>query len=275
MSLITVSSAFGSGGEKIAKKISEQLGIEFFDDSKLQERALAIGVSSKDLEDINEKEPRLFDRLFTNKPAIYLELLGAVIHDIASDGEGVIVGHGAQAFLKDFNCALHILIYAPAETRGEWISKEQNIDRKAALEIVNNMDKSRQEFIRYAFKRNWEEPSGYDLVINLEKIGAEWAEKLIIDLAGSEEIKECSLNALEKMELSSLNHKIEATLIRNNLASIYSGVIVDITGRGKVHLRGHLFSKEEHGNLVKLIEGVPGVTEVTSDVAVVPSAYGY
>ncbi len=274
MSLITITSSFGSGGEKIAKEVSEQLGIELFDDHKVQERALSMGISSKELEGIDEKAPRLFDRLFTNKPAVYLDLLGSVIFDIASEGEGLIVGHGAQVFLEDFNCALHVLIHAPEETRSKTMSEEQNITAEAAMQLVHKMDKRLGDFVQYAFNRDWKDSSGYDLVINLEKLGTDWAVKLISDLAGSEEVKTCSIKAIEEMESSSLKRKIDAAIIKNNHSTIYPDFVVEVTGGGKVHLSGLMFSNDELEKVIRVIKNVPGVTEVTSEIVIVPSSYG-
>ncbi len=272
MSLITITSSFGSGGEKIAKEVSEQLGIELYDDHKIQERALSMGITSKDLAGIDEKAPRLFDRLFTNKPTLYLDLLGSVIFDIASEGEGLIVGHGAQVFLEDFHCALHVLIHTPEETRGKWLSKEQDITEEAAIQLVHKMDKRLKDFVQYAFNRDWKDSSGYDLVINLEKLSPDWAVKLILNLAGSEEIKTCSLKAVEEMESSSLKRKVDAAIIKSNFSDFYTS-FVEITGGGKVHLSGVIYSKEELEEMIKVIKSVPGVNEVTSEIVIMPISY--
>ena len=274
MSLITVTSLFGSGGEMIAQKVAEQLGIEFIDDTKLQARAISMGISSKDLEGLDEKAPRLFDRLFTTKPAIYLDLLGSVIYDIASTGEGVIVGHGAQVFLEDFHCALHVMIHASEETRSAWLSKEQNISEEDALQLIHRMDKRQKDFIQYAFKRDWKDSSGYDLVVNLEKVGVDWAEIIIVKLAGSNQIEQCSLKATEEMEASSLKRKVDAFIIKAQLSPVYAPIFVDITGRGKVNLRGFISSKEEMNRVIEMIKDVQGVSEVTSHLVVLPYA-GY
>lgn len=271
MPLITLTSNFGSGAQKIAKKVSEELKIEFFDDVKLQEKALSMGISKKDLEGFDEKAPRLFDRLFTNKPEMYLDLLGAVVLDIASKGEGVIVGHGAQAFLKDFNCALHVMITASEEMRVKTLMQEQNIDEAAAKGLITKIEKRFKEFVQYAFNRDWTDFSGYDLVINLDKIGQDSAVKLIVELSQSNEIKTCSLNALEEMERSSLQRKVEAAIIRNNIPSAFTHFIVDVVENGNVHLRGWAFDEDEQERAFKVVKNVPGVKKVTSDIYVRPS----
>lgn len=275
MSLITFTSNFGSGGEMIAQKVAEELGIEYFNDQKLHERAIAMGISSKDIEGLDEKAPRFFDRLFTNKPALYLDILGSVVYDIASEGEGVLIGHGAQVFLEDFNCALHVMIHAPEETRRDQLSKEQNISEEAAWQLVHKMDRRMHDYIQFIFGRDWKDFSGYDVVINLEKIGTAWATKLIVDLAGSDEVKSCSMKAIEEMKLSSLKRKVDTAITKSSISSSFTNIMVEVTGEGQVLLRGLVSSKDDLNKVLRLVKEVPGITDVTSEVIVMPTAAGY
>ncbi len=270
MALITFTSMFGSGGEGIAQKVSDQLGIQLFDDRKQQERALAMGVSDKDLAGLDVQAPGFFDRLFSNKPAIYLDLLGSVVYDIASTGEGLIVGHGAQLFLKDFNCALHVMVYASEESRSEMLAQDQEIDKAAALRLIHRMDKRYKDFVQYAFNRDWSDPGHYDMVINLDKLSTDWAVKLIVELAKSEEIKTCSLQALEQMETSSLQRKVDAAIIKNNVSSTFRHIFVDVLDIESVHLTGSTFSESDRKRVIEVVKSVPGVSKVTSDIIVPP-----
>ncbi len=264
MALITLSSNFSSKGEKIAQKVSEQLGVELFDDQKLQERFASMGISKKDVEEFNEKAPGFFDRLFTKKPAIYLDLLGSLVYDIANKGEGVIIGHGSQAFLKDFHCAFHVMIHASEKTRSEELALEQNISEDAAIKLVRRMDKRFKDFVQYAFNRNWNDPSGFDLMINLDKFGIDWATNVIVETAKSEEVKECSLNALEAMASFSIQRKVDAAITQTAIPQAY--IFVDITDKGKVHLTGSVYSGKDRKKVIEVAKNVPGVDEVTSDI---------
>ncbi len=271
MPLITFSSYFGTVVESTARAIAEELNVGYFDDQELHDRALKLGISSSDLDGLDEKAPRLFDRLFTSKPAIYKDLLGSVVYDIASLGQGVIVGHGAQIFLKDFRCALHVMVHASEETRVESIRKEYTIDYEAALQLVHKMDKQQQDFVQFAFNRKISDLLGYDLIINLEKITPEWAIKMIVDLAGSKEVKDCSSKALKVMEISSLQHKLDALFIRNNLTSSYKGVTAEVVEKGKVRLSGIMSNHEEVEWLIGIVKDMAGVDQVISEIAVVPT----
>jgi cytidylate kinase len=269
MALITFTSSFGSGGEKIAQAVADTLGLEFYYDRKLQLRARSMGISNEEIEGFDEKAPGILDRLFTYKPALYLDLLGAVVYDVASTGKGVIVGHGAQFFLQDFDCALHVMVHASEATRSRLLMQEHAINEAAALDMLRRMDKRINDFIRYAFGRDWGQPSRYDMVINLDKIGPELAEKLIVEVAESDKVKACSLGALEKMEFSSLERRIDAALIKNNLSSPFAPILIDVPSKGHVHLSGLIPSDEQHRKIVAVVQGVPGVSLVVSDIRLV------
>jgi CMP/dCMP kinase len=273
MALITITSSFGAGGEKIAQSVAEQLGVELFDDQKLQQTAHSLGISNDDVQHLDEKAPGFFDRLFTNKPAIYLDLLGAVVYNVAGSGQGVIVGHGAQRFLQDFNCALHIRIHAGEATRSRRLMTEQNMEQADALAMMRKMDRRLKEFIQYAFDRDWNDASNYDMVINLDKIGSARAAKLIVDFAGSDEIRTCSYKALEEMESSSLKHRIDAAMIKHNFSSLFTPVLIDVTGKGRVRLSGRTHSEADRDKITAVVRSVPGVTEVVSDLFVMPPGY--
>lgn len=264
MVLITLSSNFGSKGEKIAQKVSQQLGVELFDDQKLQEQFVSMGISKKDLQKFNEKAPGFFDRLFTKKPAIYLDLLGSLVYDIASKGEGVIIGHGAQAFLKDFHCAFHVMIYASEKTRSEQLAQEQNISEDAAMKLVRRMDKRFEDFVQYAFNRSWNDPSGFDLIINLDKFGTDWAANVIVETAKSEKVKECSFNALMAMASFSLQRKVDVAIAQTATPQAY--IFVDVTDKGKVHLTGSVYSEKDRKEVIEVAKNVPGVVEIKSDI---------
>jgi cytidylate kinase len=273
MALITFTSSFGAGGEKIAQMVADQLGVEYFDDRKFQQRALSLGISNDEAKHLDEQAPGFFDRLFTNKPAIYLDLLGAVVYDVAGSGQGVIAGHGAQRFLQDFNCALHVRVHASEATRSRRLVTEQKMEQAAALALVRKMDRRMKEFVQYAFDRDWNDSSSYDMVINLDKIGPAWAAKLIVDFAGSDEVKACSYKALEEMESSSLQYRIDAALIKHHFSSLFTPILIEVTGKGKVHLSGRTHSEADRDKIAAVVRSVPGVTEVVSDIFVMPPGY--
>lgn len=271
MSLITISSRMGSGGPEIAKRVAEGLKLELFDDQRLQQEAIQMGIRSEQLKSLDEKAPGLLDRLLGSTPELYHDVLGTVIYEVARKGEGVILGHGSQVLLRDFGCALHVLILAPEASRVNRVMKEQRLSREAAEKMIQRSDNTLRGFFRSTFHTHWNNPSLYDLILNTHKLGVDLAVNQIIQVAGSDVIKECSIAALDLMEKLSLTRRIEAELFKHNFAMIQ--LHVEVPEKGVAHITGLTESEENQKQIKQVVQNTPGISKVVYEVTVIP-AYG-
>ncbi len=269
MPLITISRGMGSGGTRIARLVADGLELEHFDDQRLQREAVEMGIRSEELESLNEKAPGFFDHLWGYKPELYLDLMESVVYEVARGGEGVILGHGSQLLLRDFGCALHGFIRASESSRIQYMMAERGLSDSVARKLIQKSDHERRGFLQFAFHMNWDDPSLYDLVINTEKLGTQGAAELIMEAARSSEIKECSLNALESMGRMALTKKVQAALLRNNFS--LTTLHVEVAEKGVVHINGLTESKQSQAQILKIVKEVPGVSDVQSEVAVLPA----
>jgi len=57
MSLITITSGIGCGEMRIAQQVAGGLELELYDDQRLQEKAVEMGLSLEDLKGFDEKAP--------------------------------------------------------------------------------------------------------------------------------------------------------------------------------------------------------------------------
>ncbi|MBW1862331.1 MAG: cytidylate kinase-like family protein [Deltaproteobacteria bacterium] len=270
MSLITISSPIGCGGEEIARAVANGLDLEVFDDRKLLEIAPAVGIPSEELKGM--EEPGFFDRLFSRAPQVYMDYMDSIVYEVAKQGKGVIIGHGSQMLLRDFGCAFHVAVHAPQEVRIKGITEQQGLSEKAADKLINKMDNRRRGFFRVAFHKDLDDPSLYDMIINTSKVRYETAAKLIIEATHSDELSSCSLTALDAMELLSEIKRVEAVLISKDL---YSNLMnLDVPEKGVVEIYGLGYSQESIDQIIKTVEDVPGVSEVRSELIVLPPRYG-
>lgn len=271
MALITISRSRGCGGLVIARTLAERLNLDLYDDQKLQEEAIKMGIRSQDLKSLDEKAPGLFDRILSNKPEVYLDLMGAVVYEVATKGKGVILGHGSQMLLRDFGCALHVFIHASEASRTKHMMAQQGLSLESARKLIHKSDNEQKGFFRYAFHQGWNDPSLYDLIINTEKMGTEVAINLIIEAARSDEMKTCSLTALDTMERLSQTKGIEAALLRQNLN--LSMLHVEVPEKGLAQISGWAYTDEEKGRVEAAVKNVAGIAEVRSEVAIMPASY--
>jgi len=259
----------GSGGMSIARRVAETLNLELYDDQRLREQAVTMGIQSEDLIGLYEKKPGFFDRLLSSKPEAYKDLMESVVYQVSREGAGVIIGHGSQVLLQAFGCALHVLVHASEPYRIQNIMKHQKLDRESAQRLIRKSDHEKGGFFRFAFNQDWDDPAIYDLIINAEKIGMDAAAKIIIETAQLDEIKTCSLTALETIEKLSQQRLILAALAKYNLNRTLLNV--DVPEKGAVVIRGFTYSEADKQQAVQIVKAVPGISDVQSEISVIPS----
>ncbi len=259
MALITISQNFGSGGLEIARLAADKLDLELYDDPKLQMIALEAGIQPEDLASIDEKAPGWFDRILSHRPDTYLEFMESVVYEVARHGRGIILGHGSQMFLRDFDCALHVRIYAKEDSRIETIRKEQGLDAA---------DARQQGFFRFAFHERWDDPSLYDLIINTEKLGVEASAATVIVAAQDQRINECSLTALDTMERMALTKQVEAELLKMDVDLKF--LTIEAQSGGTVNISGLVVQEVLKKRISDIVRNLPGVDEVRNRVVTMP-----
>jgi len=266
MSLITISQSMGSGDSNIAKRVAERLNLELFDDGRLRELALQRGLTIEDLKGLEEKAPGFFDRFLSTKPEAYLQFMESLIYEVSKDGQGVIVGHGSQILLRDFGCALHVLIHAPEKYRIEQVAAGRGLSSETARKLIQKNDNEKRGFFSFAFNLNWDDPSLYDLIVNTGKLGNNAAVNLIVDSAGQDEVKACGLTALETMERLHQERSVRSVLLQNNVN--LSMLHLEVPRKGTVALRGFAYSGEDKERVLKLAGSVPGISKVESEISI-------
>lgn len=270
MSLITISEYWGCGGKAIAKQVATDLNLELYDDARLQAEAVKMGVCSDHIRGLKEKLPGLFDRLFGKSPEIYLDIMQSVVYKVGQTGQGVIVGHGSQILLREFGCAMHVRVHASLEHRVSNLLTDQEISPQAAEKFLSKQDRDFKSFFTFAFNLDYNDAALYDLTVNTGKVSVETAAKQIVALAGSDDMKACSLAALESMDRLALEKKIHSELLRQGIP--LKMVFFDVTAPGSVRVHGIALDADERSKIVDLIQQVPGVYDVQYDIIIEPRA---
>jgi len=268
MALITMSHGLGSSGMGIARQVALTLNLELYDDQRIKEQAVKMGIRTEDLKGLDEKKPGLFDRLLSSKPEVYKDLMESVVYQVSREGTGVIIGHGSQVLLRAFGCALHVLVHASESYRIQNIMKHQRLSQETAQKLIRKSDHEKGGFLRFAYDLDWADPSLYDCMVNPEKMGVDAAARIIIETAKSDEIQACSLTALETMEKLSQERLILATLTKHNLN--ISLLNVEVPEKGVAVIRGITYTEEDKQYAIKIVKTVSGISDVQSEISVMP-----
>ncbi len=271
MHFITFSRKMGANGTAIAKQVAEKMGYRFYDTEAIENAAREMGFL-KNVKEIDEKAPSLFQRLFSHKPAIELDRLNSVVYELAGRGDAVFLGQGGQILLRDFNCALHVRVTASLEKRIQNLI-ERGMHREAASKAIEGSDHERSSFIRFAFKADWENDKLYDIVLNMDKVTVKLAVDTILTMARSDEIKACSVDAMKSLEMMSLQTRAEAALIEAGLTYGPAGIYIQVQVEepGKVLLTGRVDSDVTKRRAQEIVQRVKGVGSVDNRIMIAPA----
>jgi cytidylate kinase len=181
ITVVTVSSEPGSGGQVIARQIAGQMGYDLFQRDIIREIADRADIGASVIESLEkERLSGIEDFIATLVsrrylwPEKYLEQLMKVISVIGKHGKAVISGRGANFILPPGE-RLSIRVVAPVDLRIQNIVRIMNISEDEARKRVIMKEAKRKAFIRKSFNADITDPINYDLTFNTEFIRYEAA----------------------------------------------------------------------------------------------------
>jgi cytidylate kinase len=108
-----------------------------------------------------------------------LKLTERVVQNAAKSGNSVIVGRGAQHFLRNRQDTLRVFLYAPREAKVRRL-RARGKNENEAEQLVDSVDQERADFIQRYFQVEWPNRSVYHTMINTA-IGEEAVVQMILD----------------------------------------------------------------------------------------------
>ena len=192
--LVTISREYGSGGRKIGKILAEKLGVPLYDKEIIDMAVEKSGLSRDIIETAELRAKSSFSYSLSSAMSFGEGYIGDnvslneklfitqvdVINQIASMGEGVIVGRCADYILREIPGVTNVFIHAELEDRIRRSIDEYGADPQKAKSIVQTYDKARANYYNYHTCQKWGEYSNYNLSINSSYITEEEAANLIV-----------------------------------------------------------------------------------------------
>lgn len=176
--IITISRQHGSGGREVGKKLSENLGIPFYDQDLIEMAAKSSSIDKNFLEHVDTKGAGGFwqslgegiqhDLSLSDKAFLHQ---ASVIREIAGKGSCVIVGRCGDYILKDYKNVLKVFVYADLDSRKDRIEHIYKEDDKKALDKIEKTDKKRADYYKYYTGQDFGEAKNYDICLNSGLLG--------------------------------------------------------------------------------------------------------
>ena len=201
-SVLCVSHTTGSDGDKIGRRVAEQLGYLYVDEDIVATAAAQGGVDPEDVADEERRKTyarRILEALAEGggdpmvlaatagievvSPADIRALIRETVVQTAARGNVVIVAHAAAHAIEPGQRTLRVLVTASTATRTRRVAGTEQVDGAKAARTIKDSDAGRRDYLKRFYAVDNESSTDYDLVINTDVLTAEQAAQIIIRAA--------------------------------------------------------------------------------------------
>ena len=190
--IITSVREFGSMGRPIARRLSELLGIEFYDRDIVEETARKMNLPVSVISINEENQGSAYSRMrfplgksSREKQDEIFRVQSEIIRSLAKRESCVIVGRCSDYILRDFENRLSICVYAPFEKRIENCVSSLGMDEETAMQMTVEVDKARRKYHKRYANYSPEDIKNKNLLIDSSFFGIEGTARLIAEIAKS------------------------------------------------------------------------------------------
>ena len=182
--ILTINRECGSGGGEIARRLGEKLGLKVYNRAMFDTLAKQFDISLENIERIKAKKNnwwnefcRFYQQLgaasytvgsrsdVTPMSLYYAE--ARILKDLAEQESCIIVGRAGFHIFRDHPNALHMLIIADREARIARIAAKQNLSADEAANVIDSVDKARDNFVKSVANTSRYDARHYDFVFNV------------------------------------------------------------------------------------------------------------
>jgi len=206
--VITISREVGSGGRTVGEKLAEKLNVNYVSKQLLQALEEKLSLNRDTIEQLKGSKKNWFTDLFKQvapapketikvggytysrdfqDPVTLKDIYDAeveILNAIADEGSCVIAGRSAFFVLKDRPNKVDIFITASKEHRIERIMAKQNMTREEAIELMETIDKGRDNYVKRHTGLSRYDMRNYDLVLDMDSMTEDEAVEKILAFIG-------------------------------------------------------------------------------------------
>jgi len=183
---VSISKQVGCQGMELARLVAGRLDWQVFDKQILEAIARETHTRERILSRLDGRavgvlEDYLSQLLVPGDPGqvTFLQQMVRVIWTVAREGHAVFVGRGAN-WILDARYGLRVRVVAPFETRIRAVAQAEKIELDTAKHRVQQEEAILAKFTRKVFRRDIDDPLGYDLMLNLGDLDLETAASVVL-----------------------------------------------------------------------------------------------
>jgi len=211
MAIITISRGSYSRGKEVAEKVAEKLGYGCISRDILLMASKEFNIPEIKLVRAIHDAPSVLGRFGYGKEK-YIAFIESSILQHFKANNTVYCGLAGHFFVKGVSHVLKVRILAEFEDRVANEMKREGIAAKEAADLLRKDDEERKKWSKYLYGIDTGEPSLYDLVIHIKKIGVDDAVELICKTAQLQQFK-TTPQSQKMVEDLSLAAEVRAALV--------------------------------------------------------------
>jgi len=205
--VITINRELGSGGRTVGRKLSEKLGVKYYDKALINGLTKEFGLTVDEIEKMKAQKkswwnefnnyykklnattlPMEAETVLTTESMMQTEK--HILEDLAAEESCVVAGRSGFLVFREHPNHLSIFIQASMEKRIERVMEKQQLTREEAIAAIEKVDKGRETYIqKYCKTLHVDAPEGgisrydtrnYDLVISMDSLTEDDAVNIIM-----------------------------------------------------------------------------------------------
>src|SRR4029077_1627675 len=182
MPLIAMTREMGSLGMDVARILESELKEPLVYHEMINNLADKMRLRKSHVIRLLGGKANLFERLTADKTSLSIYTADEMLQ-VASKG-AVMRGWGAAHLLRPVKHAICVRICAPFELRvNRMMARLDTSDREMVAAEIRNSDEAQGAIARRHFDIGWQDPEGYDLSLNTERMSVEQCAEEIIHLS--------------------------------------------------------------------------------------------
>ena len=189
--MIAINRELGSGGRTVGEKLAQRLGVPFYDKMLIQGLKQKYNLSVQEIERLKGQDHHWWADLkrslkvmpsyampnyFSDSMAVPDFLITddifksevEILKGIAESESCVVAGRSGFYVFRAYPNHLNILIQASMPFRINRVMRKQNITEEKAREIISQVDKMRENYVKEYTKTSRYDTHNYDLVISAD-----------------------------------------------------------------------------------------------------------
>jgi len=189
--IVTISHQLGCRGSELGQRLSEQLGIPFFDREIIVKVAKELNLAESVVEGREERLSGFWQSLYrigavlsdpVEIPSMQslepddqglFEVESECIVRIAERSSGVFLGRCGRYILRNHPCLFNILVHADLANRIQRVQELFCLEAGDAKKLIAKNDRDRDAYMSTFARKDWLDARWYDLCVNTSSLGME------------------------------------------------------------------------------------------------------